>query len=98
MASQLGIGQDKINQVMKMANKYNGDLSGLKQAINENGGRDTFNKAIKFTENPLVRAGLKKFGVLELVESVKKDLGMTSSVPSGINNNNDIMDRFKNLK
>lgn len=95
MATQLGIGQDKINQVMQMANKYNGDLNGLKQAINENGGRDTFNKAIKFTENPLVRAGLKKFGVLELVESVKKDLGMSTSTPT---NTMDIMDRFKNLK
>lgn len=94
MASNLGIGQDKINQAQKMMSNYSSDMSGLRKVINDNGGTDFLNKAIQFSNNPLVKVALRKVGVTdELIESVKKDLGIAPA-----QNSDNFLDRFKNLK
>lgn len=95
MAMSMGIGQDKISQAQKLMGKYSTDLNGVRQVINDNGGMPALEKMLKFYNNPLVKAGLKKAGITpEVVESLKKDLGVApTSTPV-----NNILDRFKNLK
>lgn len=94
MAKNMGIGQDKISQAQNMMGKYSTDINGLRQAINDNGGMPALEKVLKFYNNPLVKAGLKKVGITpEVVESLKKDLGVAPTTPT-----NNILDRLKNLK
>lgn len=93
----MGIGQDKINQALSMSSRYSNDINGLRQVINDNGGKDFLDKALKFANQPLVQAGLKKFGVTpELIDGIKKDLGITETASS--TNGDDIMERLKRLK
>lgn len=93
----MGIGQDKIQQALQMSNRYSNDINGLRQVINENGGKSFLDKALKFANNPLARVGLNKIGVTpELIESIKKDLGITETANTSYGN--DIMERLKKLK
>lgn len=97
LANKMGIGKDKLNQAMSMANKYPSDINGLKSVINDNGGIDFLNRALKFASNPMVQAGLKRFGVTpELINGIKKDLGITDT--ASYTDGNDIMERLKKLK
>lgn len=94
----MGIGQDKINQALQMSNNYSKDINGVRKLINENGGTGFLNKALEYYNNPLVKMALNKIGVTqELVESVKRDLGV-GSTPSQSTNTNDILTKLKHLK
>ena len=96
MAQKMGIGQDKIQQALSMSNRYSNDINGLRQVIQDNGGKNFLDKALKFANNPLAKAGLNKIGLTsELIESIKKDLGVNTTINT---NSNDIMERLKKLK
>lgn len=93
----MGIGQDKIQQALSMSNKYSNDINGLRQVINDNGGKNFLDKALQFANNPLARVGLNKLGVTpEVIESIKKDLGIAET--SNTSYGNDLLDRLKRLK
>lgn len=95
MAKSMGIGQDKISQAQNMMSKYSTDINGLRQAINDNGGVPALERVLKFANSPIAKIGLSKIGVTpEVIESLKKDLGIAPKS----NPNNNIFDRFKNLK
>ena len=80
-----------------MSNNYSKDIKGLRQVINENGGRNFLDKALQFANNPLARMGLNKLGVTpEVIEGIKKDLGITETANTSYGN--DIMERLKKLK
>lgn len=98
LASQFGLGNDKINKVMELSNNYPKDINGIRKLINENGGRSFLDKALKTAQNPLVKPILKKLGVTEELIN-----GITSELNTTCNNNNangtdDIFERLKKLK
>ncbi len=99
MASQVGIGQDKIQQALQLSTKYPKDIQGLKQVINDNGGVSFLEKALKTAENPLLKPMLKKIGVTpDVIAGLKKDLGYGGSIETTTTSNNNILERLKNLK
>lgn len=95
----MGIGQDKIQQALQMSNKYPKDIQGLRQVINDNGGSNFLDKALNFYNKPLVKIALSKAGITpEIIEGLKKDLGVGTNGATSSNNNDDIMSRLKHLK
>lgn len=98
MAQKMGIGQDKIQQALSMANNYSNDINGLKKVINDNGGKAFLDKALNFADNPLAKIALNKLGITsEVIDGLKKDLGV-NGVSTPYSNSNDILARLKHLK
>ena len=98
MASRMGIGQEKINKAIQLSNNYGKDINGLKKVINENGGVSFLNKALAYYDKPLVKNVLSKAGVTpELVEGIKKDLGVVNQVQTSVNTATDLLTKLKHL-
>ena len=53
----------KAKQAIEMATKYQNNIDGLKQAINDNGGMDKFKQALSVLDNPRVSGTLSKLGI-----------------------------------
>lgn len=53
----------KAKQAIEMATKYQNNIDGLKQAINDNGGVDKFKQALGMLDNPRVSGTLSKLGI-----------------------------------
>lgn len=53
----------KAKQAIEMATKYQNNIDGLKQAINDNGGMDKFKQALNVLDNPRVSGTLSKLGI-----------------------------------
>lgn len=53
----------KAKQAIEMATKYQNNIDGLKQAINDNGGMDKFKQALSVLDNPKIANTLTKLGI-----------------------------------
>ncbi len=113
-ASLLGISKTKIEEVKKLAQKYglisNGDLVGsgamAKNILSENGGVPLLDKALEKAKNPLIKMGLKKFGITDEVlneavselKSVTNYKTETKQESSTDEKHNSITERLAKLK
>ncbi len=108
LTTQKGIPKSRLDEISRLASKYEASPSGFMKAVNENGGTDMLNKAMKVLDNPMAKILLPVFGVnKDKIDAFKSDINAlqgsdltSNSVQSKntINVSNDYLKRLKNLK
>lgn len=83
-------------EVLGKAKKYPNNIEGVKQLIQECGGKDFINSALNFADKPGVKSVLKQFGADEQISSLKRELGKAEGNPAA-SPSNPLKDRLKNL-
>lgn len=83
----------KAKQAIEMATKYQNNIDGLKQAINDNGGIDKFKQALDMLDNPKISGTLSKLGI-----NVNELKTVSNQVASTTNSVKDIKNRLSRLQ
>lgn len=83
----------KAKQAIEMATKYQNNMDGLKQAINDNGGMDKFKQAVNLLDNPKVSGTLSKLGI-----NVNELKTVSNQVTNTANSVLDIKNRLSKLQ
>lgn len=82
-------------QAIEMATKYQSNIEGLKQAINDNGGIDKFRQALGLLDNPKIANTLNKVGInTDSIRNIGNQVIGTNS--SDINNIKNRLSRLQN--
>ena len=76
-----------------MATKYQNNIDGLKQAINDNGGIDKFKQALGMLDNPKISGTLSKLGI-----NINELKTVGNQVTNTANSVKDIKNRLSRLQ
>lgn len=108
LTTQKGIPKSKIDEISKIASKYDATPQGFMKAVNENGGTAMLDKAMKMIDSPMAKMLLPVFGVnKEKIDAFKSDINAlqgsnfnSNSVRgnNAINVSSNYLERLKNLK
>lgn len=83
----------KAKQAIEMATKYQNNIDGLKQAINDNGGIDKFKQALGMLDNPKISSTLSKLGI-----NINELKTVGNQVTNTANSVKDIRNRLSRLQ
>lgn len=108
LITQKGIPKSKIDEISKLASKYDATPAGFMKAVNENGGTPMLDKAMKLVDSPMAKLLLPIAGInKDKIDALKRDLnalqgskinfkGIGTNQSTNLSTN--YLERLKNIK
>lgn len=108
LTTQKGIPKSKIDEISRLASKYDATPQGFMKAVSENGGTAMLDKAMKMIDSPMAKVLLPAVGIdRNKIDAFKRDLSNLNGSNTSFNgvrnvgatkSSTNYLERLKNLK